>query len=137
MAGRLHAGLAVTGALFVAAASLLAGRLLAGVLVPTAALAAAFVVNGIAQSTYNVYAVSLRQVIPPPEYLGSVTASYRLVSFGTIPLGALLGGVLTDAVGAATALVIVGASMTVFCLLLLASPLRTVRDVAEAKEALR
>jgi MFS family permease len=137
LSGRLHAGLAVTGALFVAAASLLAGRLLAGVLVPTAVLAVAFVVNGIAQSIYNVYAVSLRQVIPSPEYLGSVTASYRLVSFGTIPLGALLGGVLTDAVGAATALVIVGASMTVCCLLLLASPLRTVRDVAEAKEALR
>jgi MFS family permease len=133
LAGRLHAGAAVTVALFVAAVALLTGRLLAAVIAPAVVLATAFVVNGAAQAVYNVYAVSLRQAIPPPEYLGSVTAGYRLVSFGTIPLGALAGGVLTDAVGAGTALVVIGGSMTVCCLLLLTSPLRSVRDLAEAR----
>jgi MFS family permease len=136
LSGRLHAGRAVSVALLVAAVSLLGGRVFAELAWPTAVLAAGFLVNGVAQSTYNVYAVSLRQAIPPPEYLGSVTASYRLVSFGTIPLGALLGGVLTDALGAPAALLAVGVSMTVSCLALFASPLRRARTVDEAREVL-
>jgi hypothetical protein len=136
LATRLHAGSTVTVALMVAAVSLLAGRLGAGVAYPAFVLAGAFVVNGLAQSAYNVFAISLRQAIPPAEYLGSVTAGYRLVSFGTIPLGALVGGVLSDAVGAGSALVVVAVSMTVSCLTLFRSPLRRVRSVGEAKEVL-
>jgi hypothetical protein len=48
-------------------------------------LGAAFVANGIALAAYNVLAVSLRQAIPPREFLAAATASYRMISFGTIP----------------------------------------------------
>ncbi|MGA4863165.1 MFS transporter [Streptomyces lavendulocolor] len=41
----------------------------------------------------NVHAVSVRQRICRPDMLGRLTASYRLISHGTLPLGALLGGV--------------------------------------------
>ncbi|MFF2079062.1 MFS transporter [Kitasatospora sp. NPDC058162] len=131
---RLHAGMAVTTALLVAAASFLVGRLAAAVVLPLLALTAAFVINGVASAVYNVFAISLRQAVPPAEYLGSVTASYRLVSFGTIPLGALVGGVLVDWAGASRALLLISISMTVSCCMLFTSPLRRIASMAEAQQ---
>jgi MFS family permease len=48
---------------------------------------------------WNVVTVSLRQRITPDRLLGRMNASYRLVGWGTMPLGALLGGVLAEALG--------------------------------------
>jgi MFS family permease len=53
---------------------------------------AAFLIYGFGMTVYNVHAVSLRQVLTPPERLGSVSAAYRFFAFGPIGLGALLGG---------------------------------------------
>jgi len=52
----------------------------------------AFLVYGYGMTLYNVYAVSLRQVLTPPEQLGSVSAAYRFLAFGPIGIGAMLGG---------------------------------------------
>ena len=52
----------------------------------------AFLVYGYGMTLYNVHAVSLRQLLTPPQRLGSVSAAYRLLAFGPIGLGALLGG---------------------------------------------
>ena len=43
---------------------------------------------------YNVAQVSYRQAICPPRLLGRMNAAIRWVVWGTIPLGALLGGAL-------------------------------------------
>jgi MFS family permease len=43
---------------------------------------------------YNVATVSFRQRLCPPELLGRMNASARFLVWGTIPLGALLGGAL-------------------------------------------
>jgi MFS family permease len=48
---------------------------------------------------WNVITVSLRQRITPDRLLGRMNASYRLVGWGTMPLGAALGGVLAEALG--------------------------------------
>ena len=48
---------------------------------------------------WNVITVSLRQRITPDRLLGRMNASYRLVGWGTMPLGALLGGVLAETLG--------------------------------------
>jgi hypothetical protein len=40
----------------------------------------------------------MRQRLIPPELLGRVNSSYRLIGMGTVPLGALVGG----AIGSAT-----------------------------------
>jgi len=48
---------------------------------------------------WNVITVSLRQRITPDRLLGRMNASYRLVGWGTMPLGALLGGTLAEALG--------------------------------------
>jgi MFS family permease len=57
------------------------------------------VVSGVAIVLWNVVTVSLRQRITPDRLLGRMNASYRLVGWGTMPLGALLGGALAEALG--------------------------------------
>jgi len=62
-------------------------------------VAALFVVAGVGIVLWNVVAVSLRQRITPDHLLGRVNAGYRLMAWGTMPLGAALGGVLAGVVG--------------------------------------
>jgi len=57
------------------------------------------VVSGVAMVLWNVVTVSLRQRITPDRLLGRMNASYRLVGWGTMPLGAVLGGFLAQALG--------------------------------------
>jgi MFS family permease len=56
-------------------------------------------VCGVSMVLWNVITVSLRQRITPDRLLGRMNASYRLVGWGTMPLGALLGGALAEALG--------------------------------------
>jgi predicted MFS family arabinose efflux permease len=48
---------------------------------------------------WNVVTVSLRQRLVPPELLGRVTSSYRMIGIGAMPVGAALGGVLARGYG--------------------------------------
>ncbi|MFE9632478.1 MFS transporter [Streptomyces sp. NPDC006463] len=137
LASRLHAGKTLTTGLLIASGSLLLGPLLSGLLPPVVAYGLAFLSNGLALGAYNVYVMSLRQTIPPREFLGSVTASYRLVALGPNPLGALIGGALADALGAGDALLVIAVSLAVSSLPLLASPVKGVRRVEEAGADLR
>jgi MFS family permease len=60
---------------------------------------ASMALTGVTIVLWNVITVSLRQRITPDRLLGRMNASYRLVGWGTQPLGALLGGVLAEALG--------------------------------------
>jgi MFS family permease len=62
-------------------------------------VAASQVIGGVAMVLWNVVTVSLRQRITPDRLLGRMNASYRLVGWGTMPLGALAGGVLAETLG--------------------------------------
>jgi MFS family permease len=62
-------------------------------------IAAAFLVGGITNALWNVVAVSLRQRIAPDRILGRINSSYRLVAWGTRPLGAAAGGLLAELLG--------------------------------------
>lgn len=74
--------------------------LLVPVAAPTfAAAGPALVAVGIASAATNVVIVSMRQRLIPTPLLGRVNAVYRLVGMGTMPLGALLGGVAAEQVG--------------------------------------
>jgi MFS family permease len=63
------------------------------------AVAAAFAVAGCGIAVLNVVAVSLRQHVTPDRLLGRVNSAYRLVAWGTMPLGAAIGGGLAQAFG--------------------------------------
>lgn len=60
--------------------------------------AAAFV-SGVAMMLWNVTTVSFRQRITPDHLLGRVNSAYRLVAWGTRPLGAALGGAIGHVAG--------------------------------------
>jgi len=60
---------------------------------------ASMALTGVAMMLWNVLTVSLRQRITPDRLLGRMNASYRLVGWGSMPIGALLGGVLAEALG--------------------------------------
>ena len=95
-----------------AAAAVGRGRLLAATLVGVALFVAApsitetlplllmtFFVGGFAVASWNVITISFRQRITPDHLLGRVNSFYRLLTWGTIPLGALLGGIGGELVG--------------------------------------
>jgi len=48
---------------------------------------------------YNVNQVSLRQAITPERMLGRMNATMRFIVWGTIPIGALAGGILGGVIG--------------------------------------
>ncbi len=87
-------------------------------------VAVGFALGGYAIVLWNVVTVSLRQTIVPDRLLGRVNASYRLLAWGTIPIGGALGGVVAEAFGLRT--VFLGSGVLVLCLLGLTR--RTVTD---------
>ena len=62
-------------------------------------IATAFLIGGFTNALWNVVAVSLRQRITPDRILGRINSSYRLVAWGTRPLGAAAGGLLGELLG--------------------------------------
>ena len=57
---------------------------------------------------YNINQVSLRQALCPPEMAGRMNATMRWFVWGTIPIGALLGGIIGTNLGLREALIIGG-----------------------------
>jgi len=64
----------------------------------------------------NVVMVSLRQELVPDRLLGRATGVYRLLAWGTMPLGALLFGRLSTSAGPRVAFAVGGAVTLVMCL---------------------
>jgi MFS family permease len=55
--------------------------------------------GGVFLGAFNVAYQSLRQRIVPDRLLGRVVASFRMLGWGALPVGALLGGVIGEAYG--------------------------------------
>lgn len=58
-----------------------------------------FFVGGFAVASWNVVTVTFRQRVTPDAVLGRVNSFYRLIAWGTLPLGALLGGLFAELLG--------------------------------------
>jgi len=68
----------------------------------------AFLIGGFAIVVWNVVTVSLRQRITPDRLLGRLNSAYRLLAWGTRPLGALTGGLIAQFVGLRSVFLIMG-----------------------------
>lgn len=77
----------------------------------------------------NVIKASFQQRYCPAEILGRVTASSAFLNYGTIPVGALLGGWLGTFFDLRTAMWITTAGIPLAALILVLSPIRHVRDL--------
>ncbi|MEU6237292.1 MFS transporter [Kitasatospora sp. NPDC047058] len=77
----------------------------------------------------NVVLGSFRQTYPPPALLGRVVATSMFANQATIPLGAVAGGGLGAVLGLRATMWVMTALLVACGALLLASPVRTERDL--------
>ncbi|CAM3386994.1 MFS transporter [Stackebrandtia soli] len=78
---------------------------------------------------YNITLISARQNMAPDALQGRVNATMRFFNWCTIPVGAFVGGVLGEVVGARETLFIGAAGALLAFLPLVLSPLRTMREL--------
>jgi MFS family permease len=74
-----------------------------------------FAIGGIFLGAFNVAYQSLRQRIVPDRILGRLVATFRMLGWGALPLGAIVGGVVGEAFGL-TAVFWAAAVMTIVLL---------------------
>jgi MFS family permease len=77
---------------------------------------------------FNVAAISYRQAVTPPELLGRVTASFRFIVWGMLPIGAAIGGVVGSEWGVRQSIWIGVIGIWLSGVWLVFSPLRKMRD---------
>ena len=82
---------------------------------------------------YNVNQVSLRQAITPDRLLGRMNATMRFIVWGTIPIGALVGGVLGGVVGLQATIWVGAIGAFLGFLPVLLSPVRSLREIPSSE----
>jgi MFS family permease len=87
-------------------------------------LVAGFVVYGFGLGVFSVHTLSMRIALSPPGLLGRITATFRLIIYGTIPIGALMAGVLGNLVGIRAAIVLGAVPLLVLSVLFWFTPVR-------------
>jgi predicted MFS family arabinose efflux permease len=65
-------------------------------------------IQGLEAPIYNINQVSLRQAITPDRVQGRMNATMRTIVWGTMPIGALIGGILGTSIGLVQTIVIGG-----------------------------
>jgi predicted MFS family arabinose efflux permease len=90
--------------------------------------------NGFGAVVYNIAQVSFRQAICPDRLLGRMNASVRFMVWGTLPLGALVGGGLGMLIGIHATLWVAAVGVLLSPLPVLLSPLRRLRDLPSSVE---
>lgn len=93
--GRVGSSFAIKGSLAIWVVTLL----VPGLFPVTALVAIAAALESMAASVWSVVSVSLRQQIVPGDLLGRVNSVYRWLGWGTIPIGALIGGQVASQFG--------------------------------------
>jgi MFS family permease len=92
-------------------------------------VAASVFLGGLGGAVYNINQVSLRQAITPERMQGRMNATMRFIVWGTIPVGATLGGFLGGQIGLHETIWI-GAIGGLFVFLpVLFSPVRGIREM--------
>lgn len=114
------------GILTVSVATVSASLVVIGSVQHPAAAAASLFVIGLASGLWDVIAVSYRQAAVPDRLLGRIMAAYRVIAYGSIPIGALVGG-FTARTGGNGLPFIVGGIIALICLIYIVANLRDVQ----------
>ncbi|MCD0446747.1 MFS transporter [Glycomyces sp. A-F 0318] len=86
---------------------------------------------------FNVNVVSYRQAITPDPIQGRVNATQRVITWGSMAVGSILGGFAGEAIGARYVLLIAAGMLFAGCLVLLRTPIRTLKELPEEGTGLR
>ncbi|MGD0477165.1 MAG: MFS transporter [Nitrososphaerales archaeon] len=92
-------------------------------------LAPAFFGTSFGSVVYNVNQVSFRQSLVSTDLQGRMNATMRTLVWGTLPVGGLLGGVLSQAMGYHTAVGIAVAGASLAFLWVVFSPVRGIKEM--------
>jgi MFS family permease len=95
------------------------------------AFAVGNVVFSVGVVVLSVVTRTYRQIASPPELLSRVMATVRFVSWGAIPIGGLIAGAIAGVLSARITLLIFVGAAACMPLVLLASPIRHLRDLAD------
>jgi len=95
------------------------------------ASAAAFFVSSFGGVLYNVAQVSYRQALVPLELQGRMNASMRVLVWGPIPVGAIMGGILGTLIGIRETILITAIGQSLAFLWVLFSPVRSVKEIPQ------
>jgi MFS family permease len=113
------------------------GSTLATLIIPLAAGPLAVVVllmgrfvGALSNPIYNVSLVTLVQSRVSRDSLGRVNGTFRLVDWGVVPVGALLGGLLAETVGLRPTLLVAATIAVLRLLLMINSPARRIQAVS-------
>lgn len=100
---------------------------------PVLWLAASLFLGSFGSPVYNVTQVSLRQTLCPPRMLGRMNATMRFVVWGTMPIGAVLGGIIGSRLGLRPTLYIGAFGLMTAFVPVVWSPVRGLRDMPEGE----
>ena len=95
-------------------------------------LGTVFLVVGIGIGVANSHAITVRQLATPDQLRGRVNSAYRLISWGAIPVGASLGGLVTAGLGAWSAVLIGCLGVAAATLWVVFSPVPRLNQVQDA-----
>ena len=123
LAARIRRKLGRPYALMSASVSVAIGMVLLARAASPVAAAVGVAIISMAGGVFSVVGLSLRQAIIPPELLGRVIASFRVIGIGGVPVGAFLGGFLARATDVRTTMT----ASAVLLTLVAFGMLRTVR----------
>jgi MFS family permease len=92
-------------------------------------LIAGWLGHGFGISMWNVNTITLRQVLTPNRLLARMNATYRMMLFGALPVGAFLAGILGSTVGLWHAMLISAIALTVPIAWLTFSPVFRLKEM--------
>jgi len=90
-------------------------------------------ISGITGAVFGVVGISLRQAIVPDPLMGRVVSAFRMLGYGAVPVGAILGGVVAQALGLRAPFLLAAAVLVVAAAMAL--PAVNARAVAAARAA--
>jgi len=95
---------------------------------PAVILATTGFIEGLTIPVYNISQVSLRQAITPDRVQGRMNATMRTIVWGTIPLGAFIGGILGTSIGLVQTIVLGGILSTLAASWIVLGPVIRLRE---------
>lgn len=99
-----------------------------------AVLLGSFLLGGIGTTIGNIHLSTLTQTVTPSRMLGRTNAALRFLTWGTMPVGALMGGWLGDLIGLRAALLVTAVGFTISLLLVAFSPVGRLKELPPEAE---
>lgn len=130
VAKKLGIGLTLALSIVVGSLALLATPV-ALIAAPVLVLSLLGLIGGLTGPIYNISQVSLRQAITPDRVQGRMNATMRTIVWGTIPIGAFIGGILGTAIGLVQTILVGGVVSLLAALWIVLGPVVRLKEQPE------